>query len=70
MHRVLHGRRTRDESLHLTLAFIGEVDAENLPRLLAPPAGVFTPAFLFTLDEWGCWPRTLDMLRNPRYCSI
>jgi len=57
MHHVLHGRRIRDESLHLTLAFIGEADAENLSRLLAPPAGVFTPAFLFTLDDWGCWAR-------------
>jgi RNA 2',3'-cyclic 3'-phosphodiesterase len=57
MHHVLHGRRIRDENLHLTLAFIGAVDAKNLPRLLAPPAGVFTPAFPFTLDDWGCWAR-------------
>jgi 2'-5' RNA ligase len=57
MHHVLHGRRTRDESLHLTLAFIGDVDVENLPSLLAPPARVLTPAFLLTLDDWGCWAR-------------
>ncbi|MBI3529365.1 MAG: RNA 2',3'-cyclic phosphodiesterase [Betaproteobacteria bacterium] len=57
MHRVVHGRRTRDDSIHLTVAFIGEVDVENLPRLLAPPAGVFTSAFLLTLDQWGCWAR-------------
>ena len=57
MHRVLHGRRTRDDSIHLTLAFVGAVDVENLPRLLAPPADVFTSAFLLTLDDWGCWAR-------------
>jgi RNA 2',3'-cyclic 3'-phosphodiesterase len=57
MHRVLHGQRTRDDSIHLTLAFIGEVDVESLPRLLAPPAGVFTSAFILTLDDWGCWAR-------------
>lgn len=57
MHRVLQGQRTRDDSIHLTMAFIGEVDVENLQRLLTPPADVATPAFLFSLDEWGCWAR-------------
>ncbi len=57
MHRILHGRRTRDGSIHLTMAFIGDVDVENFPRLLAPPDDVFTPAFLLTLDQWGCWAR-------------
>jgi hypothetical protein len=60
MHRVMHGRQARDESLHLTLAFIGYTDVENLPRLMAPPAGVFTPAFLLTLDDWGCWARYVN----------
>ena len=57
MHRVSHGRRTRDDSIHLTLAFIGAVDVKNLARLLAPPADVFTSAFLLSLDDWGCWVR-------------
>jgi 2'-5' RNA ligase len=58
MHRVTHGRRTRDDSIHLTLAFVGAVDVEKLPCLLAPPADVFTSAFLLTLDDWGCWARS------------
>jgi RNA 2',3'-cyclic 3'-phosphodiesterase len=57
MHRVTHGRRTRDDSIHLTLAFVGDVDAEYVPRLMAPPAEVFTSAFLLTLDDWGGWAR-------------
>jgi 2'-5' RNA ligase len=57
MHRVTHGQRTRDDSIHLTLAFVGAVNAENLARLLLPPAEVLTSAFLLTLDEWGCWAR-------------
>ena len=57
MQRVMHGRQSRDESLHLTLAFIGDTDVENLPLLMAPPDDVFTPAFLLTLDDWGCWSR-------------
>jgi 2'-5' RNA ligase len=44
MHRTLGGRCTRADSIHL-------------PRLLAPPAGVFTSAFRVTLDQWGCWAR-------------
>ena len=57
MHGVWHGRPIRDDSIHLTLAFVGEVDVEYIPRLLAPPAEVFTSAFLLTLDDWGCWAR-------------
>jgi len=57
MHRASHGQRTRDDSIHLTLAFVGTVNAEKLARLLLPPAEVFTSAFVLTLDEWGCWAR-------------
>lgn len=57
MHRAVGGRCSRDESLHMTLAFLGDIDVENIPRLLVPPAGVFTSAFLLTLDQWGCWAR-------------
>ncbi len=57
MHGVLQGRRTRDDSIHLTLAFVGAVAADALTSLLAPPAGLFTAPFVLTLDRWGCWPR-------------
>ncbi|HWA14049.1 MAG TPA: RNA 2',3'-cyclic phosphodiesterase [Burkholderiales bacterium] len=57
MHRALHGRRTRDENLHLTLAFLGEVDIEDLERLRAPPPSLAAGAFTLTLDRWDCWPR-------------
>ncbi len=57
MHHVSHGRQTRDDSIHLTLVFVGVVDAEKLPCLLAPPANVFTSTFCLTLDDWGCWAR-------------
>jgi len=57
MHRVLHGRRTRDESIHLTLAFLGEVDIEEFVRLKSFPAGLLPEAFHLRLDRWDCWPR-------------
>jgi 2'-5' RNA ligase len=56
MHRALHGRRTRDESLHLTLAFIGTVDIGDLERLRAPPPSLGAGPFNLTLDRWDCWP--------------
>ena len=56
--RVTQGQRTRNDRFHLTLAFVGAVDAEKLPCLLAPPAEVFTSAFVLTLDDWGCWARS------------
>lgn len=57
MHRVLHGRRTRDESIHLTLAFLGEVDVEDFERLRSAPASLGAGAFDLILDTWDCWPR-------------
>lgn len=57
MHRVLHGRRTRDASIHLTLVFVGDVDIESFDRLRALPAEVLTTGFRLTLDRWDCWPR-------------
>lgn len=52
---VRDGRRTRPENLHLTLRFLGEVDAARVPSLLArapPPA---LPGFTLTLDDAGWW---------------
>ena len=57
MHRAVSGRRTRDDSIHLTLAFVGDVDSVRLPELLAPPAVLTVARFTLTLDCWGCWPR-------------
>jgi len=57
MVRAVGGRRTRDDSLHLTLAFMGDVDSVRLAELLAPPAELSVARFTLTFDRWGCWPR-------------
>lgn len=56
MQKSLRGRRIRDENIHLTLAFLGDVDAGQLARLKAVPATVISGAFLLVLDRLGCWP--------------
>lgn len=55
MHRVVDGKCSRDESLHMTLAFLGDIDAQKVARLLAPPSDVFVSAFDLVLDQFGCW---------------
>ena len=57
MRRAVSGRRTRDDSIHLTLAFVGEVDSVRLAQLLAPPAELTVARFTLWFDSWGCWPR-------------
>lgn len=57
MHRAVGGRRTRDDSIHLTLAFVGDIDGARLAELLAPAAVMNVARFTLTLDCWGCWPR-------------
>ena len=50
MHRVVGGTRTRDDSIHLTLAFVGDVDGEQLTGMLATPAGLTVTSFTLMLD--------------------
>lgn len=53
---ALGGRAARPGTLHLTLAFLGEVDASRIARLAAPPATVSAPCFELRLDRCGVWP--------------
>jgi RNA 2',3'-cyclic 3'-phosphodiesterase len=49
------GRATRQETVHLTLAFIGDVPLDRLPDLERAARGVRTEAFDLTLDQFGLW---------------
>jgi RNA 2',3'-cyclic 3'-phosphodiesterase len=55
IHRVAGGRATRAESIHLTLAFLGDCDAGRLDALKATAARVRVRPFELVLDERGFW---------------
>ena len=55
IHRVASGRAIRAESIHLTLAFLGDCDADRLDALKAAAAGVRVRPFELVLDELGFW---------------
>jgi 2'-5' RNA ligase len=52
------GRAVSADNVHLTLAFLGEQQADILPRLCASAAAVELSAFRLTLDEVGSWRNT------------
>lgn len=51
------GRPTRAETIHLTLAFIGEVTVAELPALCALARGIPGRSFSMRLAHFGYWPK-------------
>ena len=63
--RASGGRPVIRENLHLTLAFLGNVDTGMLPELRAAAAELHSPGFEFTLDELSFWPRPRALVMQP-----
>ncbi len=55
MHRQLDGRLTREESVHMTLLFLGDTPEERLPALAAAAAIVPFEPFKFSIGQADCW---------------
>jgi 2'-5' RNA ligase len=55
--RACGGRVTRAESIHLTLAFLGEVPPGRMPAAVAAARRVRGESHTLSLDETGCWQR-------------
>lgn len=55
MARLCGGRRTRRESLHMTLAFMGTVSAQRHDRLHAIASRIWSESFELTIDQLGYW---------------
>jgi 2'-5' RNA ligase len=58
-HRSCGGRLTRRETLHLTLAFLGDIPAARLPDAEAAAVSVGGAPFELLLDRLGCWKHIL-----------
>ncbi|MEQ6887146.1 RNA 2',3'-cyclic phosphodiesterase [Halomonas sp. CS7] len=56
-HARCGGRRVPDDSLHLTLAFIGEVSEEKAEGLSTWVEGLDVPGGEWRLDGWGAFRR-------------
>ncbi|MHB1590722.1 MAG: RNA 2',3'-cyclic phosphodiesterase [Sulfuricella sp.] len=56
LHGVCGGRRTRTETIHLTLAFLGEVEPERIDDLLGLAGEIRALAFGLNLTRFGWWP--------------
>ena len=56
LHRHWGGRRMRADTLHLTLAFLGERSAAQLEALLLNIHDIPMEAFELCLDQTGHWP--------------
>jgi 2'-5' RNA ligase len=55
LHRLTGGKLTRQESIHLTLVFLGDVGVERLEDVHAAGAGVAFKPFTLSVDHAGCW---------------
>lgn len=55
LHVLRGGLRTRADTLHLTLVFIGDLAAPRLPEVLAAAGEVDARKFEICLDRPGCW---------------
>lgn len=55
LHHLCGGRRTRRENLHMTVAFLGAVDAAQLKRVQAIAASIQVSAFALVFTRLGWW---------------
>jgi 2'-5' RNA ligase len=51
------GRVTRADSIHLTVAFLGDVPVDRIDALRTPPPDIAPSAFAMNLDRIGHWVR-------------
>jgi 2'-5' RNA ligase len=60
------GRATREETIHLTLAFLGEVPRERLPHAVHAATRVSADGFALAVDASAYWPHNRIVCAGPR----
>jgi len=61
-HRQFGGRPMAPDSLHITLAFLGETPNARLFDLQTLGQSITTPSFALTLNRAGCWQKGIFWL--------
>lgn len=55
LHKVWSGRRTKPDTLHMTLVFLGDVELARLDELRNVAASMDTHRFSLNLNHASCW---------------
>jgi 2'-5' RNA ligase len=55
LQRLVGGKPTRQESIHLTLVFLGDVDQDRMDDVLGVGTRAAFEPFAFAVDTAGCW---------------
>ena len=63
--REAHGRVTRAETIHLTLAFLGEVDEEALPSVIGAGRGTGGKAHTLPIEQARWWKHNRIVWAGP-----
>ncbi len=66
LQRVVGGKLARQESIHLTLAFLGDVDLDRMDDVLGVGARAAFQPFAFVVDTAGCWGQNRVAWLGPR----
>ena len=67
LQRRVGGKLTRQESIHLTLAFLGDVDRDRMEHVLSVGARADFQPFAFAVDSAGCWGHNGVAWLGPRH---
>jgi len=70
LHEICGGHCTRSETIHLTLAFLGEVEVERVDDLLNLAGQVRVHAFSLNLTRLGWWPRNRIVWAAPEKAPV
>lgn len=66
LHVQCGGRKTRPETLHLTLVFLGAVASDHVSKLLELAGEVQTQAFDISLERFGWWSHNRIVWAAPK----